>query len=47
MIEVDKSLSPSNDVITVSGTLNNAGVGTVTVTTAVPLPWRVTPNGQE
>jgi autotransporter-associated beta strand protein len=32
LIEVNKSLSPSNDVVTVSGTLTNAGAGTVTVT---------------
>jgi fibronectin-binding autotransporter adhesin len=31
-IEVNKSLSPSNDVVSVAGTLTNAGVGTVTVT---------------
>ena len=31
-IEVNKSASPSNDVVVVSGTLTNAGVGTVTVT---------------
>jgi autotransporter-associated beta strand protein len=32
LIEVSKSASPSNDVISVVGTLTNAGVGTVTVT---------------
>lgn len=32
LIEVNKSLSPSNDVINVTGTLTNAGSGTVTVT---------------
>jgi len=32
LIEVDKSLTPSNDVITVVGVLTNAGTGTVTVT---------------
>jgi fibronectin-binding autotransporter adhesin len=31
-IEVNKSLSPSNDVVTVAGTLTNAGIGMVTVT---------------
>jgi hypothetical protein len=31
-IEVNKSLSPSNDVVTVAGMLTNAGIGTVTVT---------------
>jgi len=30
-IELDKSLTPSNDVVTVAGTLTNAGTGTVTV----------------
>ena len=30
-IEVDKTVSPSNDVITVVGTLTNAGTGTLTV----------------
>jgi len=32
LIEVNKSPSPSNDVIAVGGTLTNTGVGTVTVT---------------
>jgi len=32
LIDVDKSLSPSNDVVTVGGTLTNAGTGMVTVT---------------
>jgi autotransporter-associated beta strand protein len=38
-IEVDKSLSPSNDVALVTGTLTNAGTGTLTVTNlgATPL----------
>jgi len=31
-IEADKSLSPSNDMVTVAGTLSNAGSGTLTVT---------------
>ncbi len=31
LIEVDKSLSPSNDMVRVSGTLTNAGAGTLTV----------------
>ncbi len=35
-IEVDKSASPSNDVITVLGTLSSAGTGTVTVTNLGP-----------
>ncbi len=30
-IEVDKTLSPSNDMVTVAGTLNNTGSGTLTV----------------
>ena len=38
-IEVDKSLSPSNDMAMVTGTLTNAGTGTLTVTNlgATPL----------
>ncbi|MGH7950610.1 MAG: beta strand repeat-containing protein [Limisphaerales bacterium] len=32
LVKVNKSLSPSNDVVTVSGTLANTGTGTVTVT---------------
>jgi hypothetical protein len=36
LIEVDKSLSPSNDVITVSGTLTNIGGGTMTVANSGP-----------
>ena len=32
-IEVDKSLSPSNDMVTVTGTLSNTGSGNLTVTT--------------
>jgi autotransporter-associated beta strand protein len=32
LVEVNNSVSPSNDVISVAGTLTNAGVGTVTVT---------------
>jgi autotransporter-associated beta strand protein len=32
LVEVNKSVSPSNDVISVVGVLTNAGVGTVTVT---------------
>ncbi len=31
LIEVNKALSPSNDMVTVSGTLTNSGVGTVQV----------------
>jgi autotransporter-associated beta strand protein len=31
LIELNKSLSPSNDAVTVTGTLTNAGTGTVTV----------------
>jgi autotransporter-associated beta strand protein len=32
LVEVNKSVSPSNDVISVVGTLTNAGIGMVTVT---------------
>ena len=35
-IEVNKSLSPSNDVVAVTGTLTNAGTGTVTVANIGP-----------
>jgi autotransporter-associated beta strand protein len=35
-IELNKSSSPSNDVINVAGTLTNAGTGTVTVTNLGP-----------
>lgn len=35
-IEVNKSAAPSNDTITVTGTLNNTGTGTVTVTNLGP-----------
>ncbi|MGD0260071.1 MAG: autotransporter-associated beta strand repeat-containing protein [Verrucomicrobiota bacterium] len=35
-IEVNKSASPSNDKLVVSGTLNNTGTGTVTVTNLGP-----------
>lgn len=37
-IEVNKSLSPSNDLINVTGILTNAGTGTLTVTNAGFLP---------
>jgi len=36
VIELDKSLSPSNDVVMVSGALNNTGAGSVTVTNLGP-----------
>ncbi len=36
LIEVNKTLSPSNDVINVTGTLTNAGTGTVTVANLGP-----------
>ncbi len=35
-IELDKSLSPSNDVVVVAGILTNAGTGTLTVTNLGP-----------
>ncbi len=36
LIQVNKSLSPSNDLVTVGGTLTNAGVGTLTVANSGP-----------
>jgi len=38
LIEVDKSLSPSNDLAIVTGTLTNAGTGTLTVTNIGAMP---------